>query len=232
MLGRSRIDRGVSGPAPRAFGRWDDPARAGELWATGDPLVRRRTSAASSCAGGEAARCSLARGGAGAGRPGAYLSLGRGAMPSASAPADPPKARSALAGATALPDATRRRPDSPDSARGWADAPSASGSAASTRCSTWSAAGAAGSRSPSAPVEDDEFLHASLVRTVQVATRAFLPALAETGGRFVIVSSPQAEPAVADERRLRRREGRRRGLDAGAGPGARASTAARPTWSA
>ncbi|MEA2469238.1 MAG: hypothetical protein QOE38_236, partial [Thermoleophilaceae bacterium] len=44
-----------------------------------------------------------------------------------------------------------------------------------------------------APVEDDEFLHALLVRTVQTATRAFLPYLAERAGRFAIVSSLQAQ---------------------------------------
>jgi NAD(P)-dependent dehydrogenase (short-subunit alcohol dehydrogenase family) len=44
-----------------------------------------------------------------------------------------------------------------------------------------------------APVEDDEFLHALLVRSVQTATRAFLPYLAERAGRFVIVSSAQAQ---------------------------------------
>jgi NAD(P)-dependent dehydrogenase (short-subunit alcohol dehydrogenase family) len=44
-----------------------------------------------------------------------------------------------------------------------------------------------------APVEDDEFLHDVLVRTVQVASRAFLPQLLEHAGRFVIVSSPQAD---------------------------------------
>ena len=44
-----------------------------------------------------------------------------------------------------------------------------------------------------APPEDDAFLLDSLVRTVQIASRAFLPDLIETGGRFVIVSSPQAE---------------------------------------
>jgi NAD(P)-dependent dehydrogenase (short-subunit alcohol dehydrogenase family) len=43
------------------------------------------------------------------------------------------------------------------------------------------------------PPEDDTFLLDSLVRTVQNATRAFLPALTESGGRFVLVSSPQAE---------------------------------------
>jgi NAD(P)-dependent dehydrogenase (short-subunit alcohol dehydrogenase family) len=45
----------------------------------------------------------------------------------------------------------------------------------------------------SAPVEDDAFLHDVLVRTVQTATRAFLPQLTQNAGRFVIVSSPQAE---------------------------------------
>jgi NAD(P)-dependent dehydrogenase (short-subunit alcohol dehydrogenase family) len=44
-----------------------------------------------------------------------------------------------------------------------------------------------------APVEDDEFLYDLLVRTVQNATRAFLPYLAERGGRFVLVSSVQAQ---------------------------------------
>jgi NAD(P)-dependent dehydrogenase (short-subunit alcohol dehydrogenase family) len=44
-----------------------------------------------------------------------------------------------------------------------------------------------------APVEDDAFLHDVLVRTTQTATRAFLPQLTENAGRFVIVSSPQAE---------------------------------------
>jgi NAD(P)-dependent dehydrogenase (short-subunit alcohol dehydrogenase family) len=44
-----------------------------------------------------------------------------------------------------------------------------------------------------APVEDDEFLHALLVRSVQTASRAFLPYLVERAGRFVIVSSAQAQ---------------------------------------
>lgn len=44
-----------------------------------------------------------------------------------------------------------------------------------------------------APVEDDEFLHGLLVRTVQTATRAFLPHLAGRAGRFAIVSSIQAQ---------------------------------------
>jgi NAD(P)-dependent dehydrogenase (short-subunit alcohol dehydrogenase family) len=44
-----------------------------------------------------------------------------------------------------------------------------------------------------APVEDDAFLHDVLVRTVQTATRAFLSQLTQNAGRFVIVSSPQAE---------------------------------------
>jgi NAD(P)-dependent dehydrogenase (short-subunit alcohol dehydrogenase family) len=44
-----------------------------------------------------------------------------------------------------------------------------------------------------APVEDDEWLHALLVKTVQTATRAFLPHLQQRAGRFVIVSSAQAQ---------------------------------------
>jgi NAD(P)-dependent dehydrogenase (short-subunit alcohol dehydrogenase family) len=50
-----------------------------------------------------------------------------------------------------------------------------------------------GKRIADAPVEDEEFLHAVLVRTVQTASRAFLPYLAERHGRFVIVSSVQAQ---------------------------------------
>jgi NAD(P)-dependent dehydrogenase (short-subunit alcohol dehydrogenase family) len=48
-----------------------------------------------------------------------------------------------------------------------------------------------------APVEDDEFLHGLLVKTVQSATRAFLPYLAQRSGRFVIVSSVQAQDPTA-----------------------------------
>jgi NAD(P)-dependent dehydrogenase (short-subunit alcohol dehydrogenase family) len=48
-----------------------------------------------------------------------------------------------------------------------------------------------------APLEDDEFLHGLLVKSVQTATRAFLPYLAERGGRFVIVSSLQAQTPTA-----------------------------------
>ena len=48
-----------------------------------------------------------------------------------------------------------------------------------------------------APVEDDEFLHRLLVGTVQSATRAFLPHLAASGGRFVIVSAAQAQKPTA-----------------------------------
>jgi NAD(P)-dependent dehydrogenase (short-subunit alcohol dehydrogenase family) len=44
-----------------------------------------------------------------------------------------------------------------------------------------------------APVEDDGFLHDVLVRSVQIASRAFLPQLAQNAGRFVIVSSPMAD---------------------------------------
>jgi NAD(P)-dependent dehydrogenase (short-subunit alcohol dehydrogenase family) len=49
-----------------------------------------------------------------------------------------------------------------------------------------------------APIEDDDFLHDLLVRSVQLASRAFLPALSESGGRFLIVSSPQADRPSAD----------------------------------
>jgi NAD(P)-dependent dehydrogenase (short-subunit alcohol dehydrogenase family) len=44
-----------------------------------------------------------------------------------------------------------------------------------------------------APIEDDDFLHAVLVKTVQITTRAFLPQLLENRGRFVLVSSPMAD---------------------------------------
>ena len=44
-----------------------------------------------------------------------------------------------------------------------------------------------------APVADDDFLHDVLVRSVQLTSRAFLPQLVEHAGRFVLVSSPQAE---------------------------------------
>ena len=43
------------------------------------------------------------------------------------------------------------------------------------------------------PAGDDTFLLESLVRTVQIASRAFLPQLAANRGRFVLVSSPMAE---------------------------------------
>jgi NAD(P)-dependent dehydrogenase (short-subunit alcohol dehydrogenase family) len=49
-----------------------------------------------------------------------------------------------------------------------------------------------------APIEDDDFLHGLLVKSVQLASRAFLPQLKESGGRFVIVSSPQADRPSAD----------------------------------
>jgi NAD(P)-dependent dehydrogenase (short-subunit alcohol dehydrogenase family) len=45
----------------------------------------------------------------------------------------------------------------------------------------------------SAPLADYEWLHDLLVRTVQHATRAFHDALAHEGGRFVLVSSTQAQ---------------------------------------
>ena len=44
-----------------------------------------------------------------------------------------------------------------------------------------------------ASLEDYEWLHDLLVRTVQHATRAFHDALAHEGGRFVLVSSSQAQ---------------------------------------
>ncbi|MDQ3671569.1 MAG: SDR family oxidoreductase [Actinomycetota bacterium] len=45
-----------------------------------------------------------------------------------------------------------------------------------------------------APLEDWDFLHGLLVRTVQHATQAFAPPLLESGrGRFVIVSSSQGQ---------------------------------------
>jgi NAD(P)-dependent dehydrogenase (short-subunit alcohol dehydrogenase family) len=54
-----------------------------------------------------------------------------------------------------------------------------------------------GKRIADAPVEDDEFLHGLLVRSVQTASRAFLPYLVERSGRFVIVSSIQAQAPTA-----------------------------------
>jgi len=48
-----------------------------------------------------------------------------------------------------------------------------------------------------APPEDDDFLYAVLVKSVQVTSRAFLPQLAAHRGRFVIVSSPMAERPTA-----------------------------------
>lgn len=45
----------------------------------------------------------------------------------------------------------------------------------------------------SAPAEDDAFLHDALVRTVQTTSRAFLPQLTANAGRFILVSSPQAD---------------------------------------
>lgn len=45
-----------------------------------------------------------------------------------------------------------------------------------------------------APLEDWDFLHGLLIRTVQHATQAFAPLLIESGqGRFMIVSSSQAQ---------------------------------------
>ncbi len=44
-----------------------------------------------------------------------------------------------------------------------------------------------------APLEDYDWLHDLLVRTVQHATRAFRDALAQAGGSFALVSSAQAQ---------------------------------------
>jgi NAD(P)-dependent dehydrogenase (short-subunit alcohol dehydrogenase family) len=44
-----------------------------------------------------------------------------------------------------------------------------------------------------APLEDWDFLSPMLVQTLQRATQAFAPALMESGGRFVLVSSSQAQ---------------------------------------
>lgn len=48
-----------------------------------------------------------------------------------------------------------------------------------------------------APLADYEWLHDLLVRTAQHATRAFHDALAHEGGRFVLVSSTQAQAPSA-----------------------------------
>ena len=80
----------------------------------------------------------------------------------------------------------------PDSARAWADATRerfGGVDALAHLVGGWRG----GRPIAESPPEDDAFLLDSLVRTVQVASRAFLPALTESGGRFVIVSSPQAE---------------------------------------
>jgi NAD(P)-dependent dehydrogenase (short-subunit alcohol dehydrogenase family) len=49
-----------------------------------------------------------------------------------------------------------------------------------------------GARIDDAPDEDAEWLHDRLVRTLQHVSRVFLPALRESGGRFVLVSSAAA----------------------------------------
>jgi NAD(P)-dependent dehydrogenase (short-subunit alcohol dehydrogenase family) len=48
-----------------------------------------------------------------------------------------------------------------------------------------------------APSGDYDFLHGLLVKTVQTASCAFLPHLAQRGGRFAIVSSTQAQRPTA-----------------------------------
>ena len=79
-----------------------------------------------------------------------------------------------------------------DSARAWADATSSQFGGIDALVHL--VGGWRGGESiVSAPIDDDAFLHDMLVRTVQIATRAFLPALLERGGRFVVVSSPQAD---------------------------------------
>ena len=50
-----------------------------------------------------------------------------------------------------------------------------------------------GQKIDEAPPEDYEWLHDLLVRTVQNVSRAFLPALRASGGRFALVSSSQAQ---------------------------------------
>ncbi len=48
-----------------------------------------------------------------------------------------------------------------------------------------------------APLEDYEWLHDLLMRTLQHATRAFHAAIAHEGGRFVLISSTQAQAPSA-----------------------------------
>jgi NAD(P)-dependent dehydrogenase (short-subunit alcohol dehydrogenase family) len=79
-----------------------------------------------------------------------------------------------------------------DSARAWADAAAAKLSGVHALVHLvggWRG----GEPISAAPVADDDFLHDVLVRTVQLTTRAFLPELLGHGGRFVLVSSPQAD---------------------------------------
>jgi NAD(P)-dependent dehydrogenase (short-subunit alcohol dehydrogenase family) len=54
-----------------------------------------------------------------------------------------------------------------------------------------------GQKIDEAPPEDYEWLHDLLVRTVHNVTRAFLPALRASGGRFALVSSAQAQDPAA-----------------------------------
>ena len=79
-----------------------------------------------------------------------------------------------------------------EAARGWADA--AAAALGGVHALVHLVGGwRGGDPIASAPVEDDDFLHDVLVRTVQLTSRAFLPQLTEHGGRFVLVSSPQAD---------------------------------------
>ena len=68
-----------------------------------------------------------------------------------------------------------------------------------------------------ASLADYEWLHDALVRTTIHTTRAFYDALAASDhGRFVLVSSKQAQDPERHQRRLRRDQGRGRNLDPGA----------------
>ncbi len=110
---------------------------------------------------------------------------------------------------TAAPSTCSTRPRSASGARRWSSA-----SAGSTASSTWSAAGAAGSRCTRRRSADWDLLHDLLIRTVQHTTRAFHAA---AGGERARSLRPRLRQAGAGadqhQRRLRRRQGRRRGLD-------------------
>jgi NADP-dependent 3-hydroxy acid dehydrogenase YdfG len=69
---------------------------------------------------------------------------------------------------------------------------------------------------PEADPADWTLLHDLLIRTVQHTTRAFAPALREAGGdgRFVIVSSEQAQRPSSENAAYGSGEGGGRGVDA------------------